>query len=520
MPPVAAPQSRQKRSERFLGSVLWSWFGVAVSIFSGLLLSPYTIHKLGPEGYGVWTVIFAFVDYLWLLDLGFRSATLKYTAHYLALGQTDKIIEVLNTGVLYATAISAVTIVATVFLAGYVSRFENISPPYQRPFTILLIVVGIGWASGAVFNLFSASLEGFQRFDLTSRIWITSIAVRSFGIAAVLAAGHRLLAMGAVVLLSLALTYSLSYFSLRRIFPQFQFSPRKASFAMFRQMLAYGIHTFLAFISQQLLNQSPPILIAHFLPTAYAGYYGMAMRVPNYSVDLVNRVGLISGSHAAELAARNDLSAIARMGICTNRYCLTMFAPMAIAMVVYGRELFRVWISPEFAAISAPLLPVLAIGITLGVAAQFNSSSILYGLGKHPGYAKSLMVEAILCVAGVYLVLPRYQILGAAYITAILMVINRGLFTAWLLSRAVKYSFPAYLWGIYGMPTLVAIPVLLGAQWMKLHWLQGNNWRQIIAGGTALTIAYYAAAYFLCLEKQHRHLPVRWIRTRLGIAAA
>ena len=516
----ASAQQPVRRRERFLGSVLWSWSGVLVSVFAGILLSPLTIRKLGAEGYGVWIIILTLADYMALTDLGFRSATLKYTAHYRATGEPGKVNEAINTAVLYAAAVSAVTIAAAATLTGFVARFERISPAYHRAFSILFIAVAIGWASGAVFNIFGASVEGFQRFDLTSRIWIVSVAVRSLGIAAVLLAGHGLLAMGAVLMASVALTYSLNYIAIRGVFPEFRLSPSLATFAMFRQMLAYGIHTSLATISGLFLSQSAPLLIAHFLPTAFAGYYGMALRVPNYSVDLVNKVGFITGSHSAELAARNDLGAIATMGIYVNRYCFMMFAPMAMAMIVYGKELFRIWLGAEFATMSAPLLPVLAAGITLGIAAQFNSSSILYGLGKHKGYAISVAAEAVLCVAGLYLAIPRYGMMGAAWVTSALLVLNRGLVTSWLLSRAVHSSMAAYLRGIYVSPFLVAVPTMAMSLWVKRRWLPGSNLRQVLLGGALLAMVYYAAAFFVCLERHHRDAPLNWIRTRFGLAGA
>ena len=380
--------------------------------------------------------------------------------------------------------------------------------------------MAIGWGCGAVFNIFGASVEGFQRFDLTSRIWIVSIAVRSLGIAAVLLAGHGLLAMGAVLLMSVALTYSLNYVAIRRIFPEFRLSPFLATFAMFRQMLAYGIHTSLATVSGLLLNQSAPLLIAHFLPTAFAGYYGMAFRVPNYSVDMVNRVGFITGSHSAELAARNDLGAMATMGIYVNRYCFAMFAPMAMVMIVYGKELFRIWLVAEFAIMSAPLLPVLATGITLGIAAQFNSSSILYGLGKHRGYAISVAVEAVLCVAGLYLAIPRYGIAGAAWVTSVLLVVNRGLVASWLLSRAVQFSMLTYLRGIYVLPLLVAVPTMLMSLWVKRRWLPGSNLQEALLGSALLAMVYYATAFFVCLERRHRDASLNWLRAKFGLADA
>jgi O-antigen/teichoic acid export membrane protein len=385
---------------------------------------------------------------------------------------------------------------------------------------MLLIAVGIAYGAGAVFYIFDGSMQAFQRFDITSRIWILATALRSFGMAAALLAGYGLSGMGAVLLASLALTYSLDYIGIRRVFPEFRFSPSAATIAMFRQMLAYGIHTFLAGVSQLFLNQSAPILIAHFLPTAYAGYYGMAYRVPSYSVDLVNRVGAITSSHSAELAAKNDLGAIAAMGICINRYCFAMFVPVAMAMILYGKEVFRIWLNPEFAALSAPLLPVLAVGITLGVAAQFNSSAILYGLGKHQGYAISLAVEAALCVAGLYLAIPRYGILGAAWVTSALLVLNRGLVASWLLSRAVHQSMLAYLRGIYVSPFLVAVPTMSLFLWLKRNWLPGRNVREVVLGSVLLTLAYYAAAFFICLEREHRNVPLNWLRTKFGPANA
>jgi hypothetical protein len=42
------------------------------------LLSPYLIRKLGSDAYGVWILAFGLIEYCWLFDLGFRSATVKY----------------------------------------------------------------------------------------------------------------------------------------------------------------------------------------------------------------------------------------------------------------------------------------------------------------------------------------------------------------------------------------------------------------------------------------------------------
>ena len=78
---------------------------MVVSVFSGILLVRITTRKLGVEGYGVWTLVLTLADYLLLVDLGFRSATLKYTAHYRATGEPGKANEAINSALIYSSAV-------------------------------------------------------------------------------------------------------------------------------------------------------------------------------------------------------------------------------------------------------------------------------------------------------------------------------------------------------------------------------------------------------------------------------
>jgi O-antigen/teichoic acid export membrane protein len=327
--------------------------------------------------------------------------------------------------------------------------------------------------------------------------------------------------MGEAALVAMAVSYGLTFFALRRVFPDFRISPRFVTYAMFRQMLGYGLHTFGATAALQSLNQGAPILIGHFSPApAFVAYFTYPQRLFLYSADMVGRVGLISSSHTAELAARDDYSSIARMGIFINRYCFTLFAPLAIAVLIYGRQIFSLWIDPKFAAECAAILPIMAFGITLATVAQFNSSSILYGMGKHQRYAYSMMVEAALFLAGLWWAIPRYGILGAAWVSSGLLVLNRGVVLSILICRALRYNFWKYFAGIYVSPILAAIPVLLAASWMKSHWIAGASWLQLIEAGSLIASMYFAIAYFVCLDPRHRSMPVNFVRARLRRAAA
>jgi O-antigen/teichoic acid export membrane protein len=506
------------RRERFVKNVLWSWMGAILSIITGLVLSPYIIRKLGNEGYGVWSLAFSFLQYYWLLDLGFRSATLKYSAHYRATGESEKVNEVVNTGLAYSGSIAMLLIGVTLCAAPYAHNFFQVSPAYRGVFTVLIRIVGCAWAVGAVFSLLSGAVEGFQRFDLTSRVWILTTALRTAGLMLVLWLGFGLKAMAGVAIAALAIGYFYNYRNLREAFPALRISFSAVTFPMFRRMLGYGVHTSVATASMQALNEAAPLLLGHFLPTAFVGYFALPLGLLQSAVDLVCKVGLVSGSNAAEMQVQGEHDAVYRMGVYVNRYCYTLFAPIALALSFYGTESLRIWLNPEFARHSGPILPILAVGATWGIAAQFNSSAILYGLAKHRDYAYSLLGEAILNAVGLWLVLPRYGIAGAAWVTAILMVLNRGLFTSWLFCRGVNRGMAAYLQGVYLRPTLAAIPVFSGAWWVKIHWIAGKNWIEVLAGMGLVAAFYYLTAFFFCLEGEHRSMLCERIRRRFEAA--
>jgi O-antigen/teichoic acid export membrane protein len=509
------PALGQKRSERFFRNVLWSWLGVAVTIVSGIFISPYLIYRLGADGYGVWVLAFGLIENYWLFDLGLRSATVKYSAHYRALEEPEKINEVINTGVVYFAAMAALLVVGTVVLARNVDRLFQVAPRFRGPFAFLVVVVGASWAFGMIFNVFNACLEGFQHFDVSSRIWITVTTLRVLGTAALLYLGHGLAALGVLVVSCQVLGYLLSYLFLRRMFPRLRFSPSLVKFSMFKQMASYGVHTLTSGIAQQLLNQSAPLLIGHFRPAAFAGYFSVPMRLLQYTGDAVDRVGLVTSSNSAELTAKGETDAISRLGMYVNRYCLTLFLPVAAFLLVYAPQLIRVWIrKADYVALSAPLVPVLLIGTTFAIAGQVNSSSILYGMARHRGYARGLLAEGLALIAALYFIVPRYGIAGAAWAVSLLMLADRGLFAPWLLCRHLHFPYGRYMRSIYLRPLLTAAPVVAFAYWLKRGPLDGHNLVGVLAAAALIAVLHFSLAFFTCLEPEHRGLVLARLRLR------
>src|SRR5271169_4064868 len=90
-----------------------SWFGLGVNILVGLLLSPYILHHLGDEAFGLWVLIFSITGYYGLFDLGIRSSIVRYVAKYSATSDHDELDRLVSTALFTYSGIGVIALLIT-----------------------------------------------------------------------------------------------------------------------------------------------------------------------------------------------------------------------------------------------------------------------------------------------------------------------------------------------------------------------------------------------------------------------
>ena len=502
-----AVQAVRPRGERFVLNVLWSWTGVAASFFTGFVVTPIVIRKLGAEHYGIWLQVFSILEYFAFFDLGFNPAITNFCARFLAVRDDLSINRVINTALFYFSMVAVAVWVTTPLLASRAWRFFKVAEADRHEFSTLILITGLSWGLQITLHLFLSALDGFQRFDLTSRVMVLQVALRSAGYFTVLQMGYGLVPMAEIYIATQLLGYGLNFLNFRRVFPQLRLGPRYVSRSMFGDILRYGLKSFVANGSTLVLAQSGTLTVGHFLGEASVGYFGLPSRMLQQATDIVSRIGIVTRSSAAELTATSQREETISLGVYANRYSLTLFMPLAVFLLVYGRPLLVRWVhNPDMVEHSAPLLPIFLLSYSLVLAAQFSSSSLLYGVGRHGGYARGLVVEAVLYVLALIWIVPRYGIWGAAWASATLMIAVRGIYTPWLVSRALNYPFLSYMRRIYLRPLLAGVPAAALAWTLRSTWLPGGTWFQLTAAGCLTVLAYGVPAVFFCVKPSHRSM--------------
>src|SRR5437762_4431519 len=73
-----------------------NWIVTLVTVAAMYLLTPFTLHTLGENGYGTWNLINSITGYAGLLVLGVPMASVRYFAQHVATGDQRKLNEVIG----------------------------------------------------------------------------------------------------------------------------------------------------------------------------------------------------------------------------------------------------------------------------------------------------------------------------------------------------------------------------------------------------------------------------------------
>src|SRR5258708_19464842 len=122
------------RFSLILRAVTTSWVAIIANASVGLLLTPYVLHPLGDEAFGLWVLVVTLVGYYGLFDGGVHSSILRFTSRHKALGDQQRANEVVATAFYYYLGACALLILATYLFVDPISHFFAVHDPFLHAF--------------------------------------------------------------------------------------------------------------------------------------------------------------------------------------------------------------------------------------------------------------------------------------------------------------------------------------------------------------------------------------------------
>jgi O-antigen/teichoic acid export membrane protein len=507
------PEAASRAS--FLRNVFWGWIGVAVNLLIGVVLAPVIIRKLGVAQYGLWVLLFSMLDYLRMLDFGFRAAVVNSCARSRARKDWLGVNQTVVTALLYFVVTGVACCAVPIIFRDAAIRLFNVPLELRDEARTLITIISLAVGMRLILSPLTGTLEAFQRFDLVNRAYISALLLRSVGSLAVLFAGYGLVAMAWIILAAQTGENVANYLSVRRVVPAFRVSPALVHFDTLAALFRYGRHSAVMVIANMFSLQAPATVIGLLRGPIDVGLFALPQRLLLYSAEALAKVSDVTSSVTAELDEARSRDRVWRLAVLTNRHCLALFMPVAIFLLVYGAPLMRLWV-PEAAAGSAPLIPVMILYFVFAVAGQYNAGAVLIGQARHAPLAWGMVAEVVLSTTALFFIVPRYGVLGAAWVVSLAILMTRGVYVAIVICRINDFSLLQYVGAIYGRPVLVGAAVLAMAAVLP-RVLPGGSWAELVLAGITICAVYYGLGFVTILEPGHRAAIFARLRRRAGI---
>ena len=472
---------------------------VIVSAATSFFLTPYVLHHLGDELYGLWVLVVALTDYYVFLQVGIRSAIVRYVSRNLALHDMDAVNRVVASSFYFYLAILMLVSSAALAFSQQITHFFSVKPAYVLPFAALFALMGIAQGFDFPLNVFEGCLEAVGRFDQLYAFRITGLIVRVILIIVVLQNGGGLFAVGATTILSTLMVRFLAVPAAFREVKGLSLHPRSIDKKTFKEMLGYGLTSFTVGIGERLKISLYPVVIAKFLSASAVTMFALPSKLLSVPLSGLGMMTEFVNPLSSKLEAQQDETALRRVLILCGESIFLLVCPFAVLMFVFGKQIISLWVGTGYASTYA-LLVLLTIGVGMSTT-QASTQSLLFGIGRHKGLVWIRLLEGIgIAVLGIVLMKP-WGLWGYAFSTMVVSLsINLLLIPAYA-CRVLRMPLYVYLKSGCLKPSIYSAPLVLSLLMLKYSF-SVQSWLILIAVATVGAAVYLGTLLAGALAKR------------------
>jgi O-antigen/teichoic acid export membrane protein len=213
---------------------------------------------------------------------------------------------------------------------------------------------------------------------------------------------------------------------------------------LLKEMLFYGMNTFLYAMGALIIYRASETVIGIFLGTAQIAIFSTAAAGVLLLSELLQAFTAAIKPAVSDLDARDDHTRVKLIAFLTQKYSLLVLIPAATFLIVMGREFLTVWVGERFSepgliASMAKILAILTVGYFL-MMSQHSNFLVLAGRGEHRVFGLLTAIEAFLCVGTAIFTVAvlEWGLMGIAWSNLVPMALVAGVLIPLYFNRKMK----------------------------------------------------------------------------------
>jgi O-antigen/teichoic acid export membrane protein len=499
--------------KRFAINVVMNWVAMATGMVVPFFLMPFVVRHLGPLAYGVWILAVSTVSYLNLLDLGLRSAIVRFVSKNTAVEKIIEAQKAINAALWFRLGIATVVALLSIALAVAFPHLFKVPHDLQRAAQITVLLCAFGVASSMVSGVFGAVMSGVNRFDVLSSISVSQTLARAIGVILILRNGHGLVAL-AYWELAIGVAGSLATWGAAlKIYPPCRIRLGRPDIATLKMIWSYSIKTFIIIIAVQIVFYTDNLVVGAFLSVGAVTLYSIAGSLAMYSGQVSSAMGSTFIPMASNLEAAGQTEDLQKLLLRGTQAALGLMLPIGITLLLRGKTFIGLWMGPQYSQTSGTILQILLISQFFTIA-NSTAGQIAYGVDKHKSVAMWSAIEAAFNLSLSIVLVKTIGLYGVAWGTSISMVIIHMIFWPRFVKRELAVPIGRYLWQGWAKITLCSIPFALASHFVDDRWHASSL--LVLFGQIIVTLPVFALTVLAIFNQEIVGLFRRWRSSRIA----
>jgi O-antigen/teichoic acid export membrane protein len=482
-----------------------NWVVTALMIVVLYLLTPFTLHKLGVDGYGTWVLIASMNGYLGLLVLGVPMASVRYFAQHVANEDTRSLNEAISscTGLYLLLGLIAVVIGLGLYA---LFTLYGIPTPRHTDARVAFGIMALFVAAGFIGLLPDGILAAHGDFVPRNMVRLASVILRLGLTVGLLTLKASLTMLALIQLTCLAFDFVLCVWVIRRRHPEIRFGLGRFDWGVVRKIFSFSMFVLVLNAGSRLSFETDSLVIGAFMNVSSIPHFTVANSFIVYLMEFIIAIAAVVMPAATRLQTQGKTADLREIFLKWSKIALSVTIMAGLFLIVLGPRFIAWWVGPQFEQSAGQVLQILMISYLIFLPVRGVALPILMGLGKPHLPTIGFLIAGLVNLGLSILLVGPMGLAGVALGTAIPNV----LFAAVVLVQACReLQLPVAEYIRYVVPRalLGGLPVLGLLLWFKLG-LDVRSLAGLAVAGVAMTVVF-GLMWVLFVYRNDRYVDVR-----------
>jgi O-antigen/teichoic acid export membrane protein len=439
-------------SRRFFRDTILNFTGQGFILLLTFLTVPYTVHKLGPDLFGVVALVQVIGGLSGLASLGVGRALNKFVSELYWQGDFQAINR------LFQTAWGTCLIAGLVGIIGFIGPEELVGrlffrggPEVGEVVGFAIYVAAFGLFTSMLLEVVSALPAALRRFGVCNTVNVLASIVRCLGPVLVLAFGYSVRAVLVVILASNILALVAFALISRRFIPGLSLLP-SFRWEAFRKLFDFSLPLFLSALFFLITTRVDRFILAYYLPLAAVTFYTLPYSIAERASVGVGNIMSVVLPFSSELHSMGAQEKLHELYLRSSKVMTLVTLPITVIMLAIPGPILQFWLGQEYAEQGSLVLSLLAAATFMNAAAGVATVTSL-GVGRAWMSSVFTFGTSVLNLAANFILIPNYGIQGAAVASLLASVLTVPLFI-YGVTRMLKFSLRGLFWHSFSRPLI------------------------------------------------------------------